>query len=295
MGAALSESLMLASGNYVPSATLTSSPLWGGSLLSAAQDEQLWTFCRLSLLGTPYLQADLGQVREIALFAIIKTNFSFKGRYRVRAANSVAALTGVPLYDSGWVSANPAVSGYGVEIWGEFEWGEVDAVPVLGKFNQNHYHPFTQKTSARYVRVDFEDIGNPFYPDDPYLQFAELWISNAYQPSMNTSYGAEVLPVDETAFKKAPSGVRHYDTRIVRMRTIQFAFELLPKRELMTQLLGPVFMKEGIVGKIIAILEPTQPDTFYYSAVYGNLKDIPASQYSYWVRMATAMEVQEAV
>lgn len=295
MGAALSENILLAGGNYVPAATLTHSPLWGGSLIQSAQDSQLWTFCRISLLGTPYIQADLGQVKEIGLFGLIKTNFSIKGKYRVRVANSVAALTSAPLYDSGWVAANPTISGYGVEPWGEFEWGEADAIPVIGNFNQNHYHPFTEKTSARYVRIDFEDIGNEFYPDDPYLQFADLWVSNSYQPSMNTSYGAEIVQVDKTAYKEAPSGVRHYDTRKVRMRTVQFAFELLPKREVMHQLIGPVYMKEGVTGKVIVILEPTLPETFYYSAVYGNLKDIPPSQFSHWGRMATAMEVLEAV
>lgn len=299
--ATLNENILLSGINFnnTDTALITGGAAAAGLPLSNLLITDMWELARFAATAaaSTYCEIDYLSARPIQLAAILKHNLSQYAKWRVRLASTQAGLTGAPLYDSGWLDAYPANTGFNVLPWGEFSWGDLGIVSTgPAGFVTSSFHPMTEQITARWMRIDIDDADMAAARlDEPYIELARLWAGPIYQPSLNSPYGAEVIPLDLTKKVDAESGVRHYQDKKVRMRAVSAGFNSLPKTELLTKIVGQHFMVGGISSEMICILEPKDPSTFAFSAVHGNLKETPASTYSVWNRMDTSIYVEEAV
>ena len=294
----LNHNILLAANDLIKAATtLTPGLFLGGDYTSASyKSPKMWLFSRF--IGTDpaatYTVEDLGATKEIRLFAVLKHNMGTLGRWRVRAANSEAALTTAPVYDSGWMDAHPYNASFGSDDWGVFDWGTQDVFQAEG-MNRNSYHPAPDVVNARYLRYDFDDSAEIYWRPDNYLQIGRLWASNAYQPSLNMQYGAEIAVEDSTDEVESRNNVRHYSPLKVKVRRLMASFNDLPKTELLRNVFGPLFMQNGKSGELIAILSPMDPEHFVYEAIYGNLTGTEPAKYTFHNRMTSTLSIKESV
>jgi len=234
---------------------------------------------------------DLQKVRTVSLSALLKHNLTYAGTWRIRGYDddpNVAA----PVFDSGIMTIFPPISGYGVLPWGEFAWGgsieEYVATTPLG-FNRHSILPYTDAMLARYIRYDISDPSNNDFPT-----IARCWTSYGYQPSLNVSYGAKIIPIDETEVSSSRSGVRHYG-RIVKRKSLNMTFELLPIKEVLFNIFGPIHLRTGKAGELLALLQPLDAETWFFESVFGNLTETEASEHTFYNRMSTALTIDEAI
>lgn len=294
----LNQNILLAAKDYIAQGTtLTPSLFLSGYPASYYKNARQWEFARF--VGTSaaetYTVEDLGATRAIKLFAVLKHNMGNLGLWRVRAANSVAALTAAPVYDSGWMDAQPYDSSYGVDDWGTFDWGSETGFEFTEGINRNSYHPTPDVVNARYVRYDFNDEAEIYWRTDNYLQMARVWASDGYQPSLNMQYGAEIVLDDTTDEAESRNQVRHYSPLKVKARRLVAQFNDLPKDELLRNVFGPLYMQLGKAGELIAILSPLEPHNFVYEAIYGNLTQTDSGKYTFHDRMTSTLSVKESV
>lgn len=234
---------------------------------------------------------DFQKVRTLSLAALLKHNMTYAGTWRIRGYDADPALNS-PIYDTGLMSIFPPISGYGVLPWGEFQWGgaieEYVEVTPLG-YNRHSLLPLTDPQLVRYVRYDISDPSN----SDP-ITIARAWNSYGYQPTLNVAYGAKIIPIDETEVSDSRSGVRHYG-RIVKRKALYMGFELLPIKEVLFNIFGPIHLRTGKAGDLLAILQPLDPETWFFESVFGNLTETEASEHSFFNRMSTALTIDEGI
>lgn len=234
---------------------------------------------------------DFGKVRTVSLSALLKHNLTYAGTWRIRAYDADPGLN-APIYDSGLMSVFPPISGYGVLPWGEFSWGgaleEYTEVTPLG-YNRHSLIPYTDAMLVRYVRYDISDPSNTDYPT-----IARCWNSYGYQPSANVTYGAKLIPIDETEVSSSRSGVRHYG-RIVKRKSLSVTFDLLPIKEVLFNIFGPIHLRAGKAGELLAILQPLDAETWFFESVFGNLTEVEASEHTFYNRMSTPLTIDEAI
>lgn len=231
---------------------------------------------------------DLGATRGMNLLALLKHNIQYTGKWRAY----LNALITDPLgqeYDSGWVNAIPPQPGFGALAWGQFQWG--DSIPEynLGTYNRHAYLPLPTTVVARYVTLSFDCPSNTAP-----LQFFRFWASLGYQPSVNIMYGADITTIDVTKVVEAASGTRQYGDRVQR-RQLNFGFDMLPRSEMLYNIVGGIYLASGISVPVIAMLEPNDPANFYIEAVYGNLKQLEKAVYGSYGQWNTLVGVEEAV
>ncbi len=294
----LNQNILLAAKDYIKGAvSLTASLFLSNYPSTYYKNAKLWQFSRFvgTAAADTYTVEDLGGEKQIRLFAVIKHNMGNLGMWRVRAANTEANLTAAPTYDSGWMDANPHASEFGSEEWGEFDWGSETNFENTEGVNRNSYHPPTDVVVARFVRYDFDDEAEIAGREDNYLQFARLWASDAFQPSLNMQYGAEIILDDLTSESDSRNQVRHFSPLIVKVRRMVAQFNDLPKNELLRNIFGPLFMQNGKAGELIALLTPMEPHHYIYEAIYGNLTQTDAAKYTFHNRMTSTLSIKESV
>lgn len=240
--------------------------------------------------ASTWFTVDLKKVVSINMVSLLKHNLTYVAKWRVRIYDADPD-TSSAIYDSGLTNVFPAISGYGGLAWGEFFWGgsleEYAEVNPAG-FNRHSFLP-VDTVFGRYVRIDIDDPTNSTLP-----KISRLWISKGYQPSFNISYGSSIEPIDETEVSKTRSGVRKYG-RVVKRKSLNMIFELIPIREMLFNIFGPIGLRTGKANELLVLLNPAEPETWFFESCFGNMPDISAFDYSWWNRMGTVIKVDEAV
>lgn len=294
---ALNSNILLSGIDHIQSATVLSSP--SNTVVNFPyanfQTERMFEFGRFwsSSQSQTWISYDFGSSKGIDLVATLKHNMGQLALWRVRLSNDPTFATTV--YDSGWAYVTPPSTGESGLAWGQFDWGGLSPLSFTSQFNRHAYMPLPDTVSARYIRFDFDDEAEASSRKDSFVQIARLWAGPGYQPTINVDYGAKNTAADRTGEKIARSGARQYDERDVRVRSLQLAFADLPHKELLYNIYGPLFMRNGKRKPLIAILFPQDPETFLMEAVYGNLKDVEAAEHVYWRHMQTSMTIEESV
>lgn len=295
---ALSDNILLAAGNNVDSATIVEPSLFSSSFPgSNMMSDQMWTFAQFatSTAGTHYFELKFEKPVTTRLVAMLKHNAHHLAEWRIRFADTQGNLTVAPLYDSGYVPMTTTTAGMGTLDWGAFDWGDLFPEELISDYNHNTYHALPDDVNALYMRIDIDNTAAYSKDTTAVVKFARMWASPAYQPTVNVGYGAEVIPIDETGFKKAQSGVRHYDTLKVKRRAVRVTFEMLPRQELMRNIFGPFMALGGRSEEVIAMLQPTKPETLVFEVVYGTLGDLNSASHVYWEQMGTTLNIEEQV
>ena len=240
--------------------------------------------------GLTWFTLDLGRMRVINMISLLKHNLSFVGKWRVRIYDD-DPLSNSPIYDSGMMFAYPPISGYGGLPWGEFVWGGsttayADLTP--SGFNKHSYCPI-ETVYGRYVRIDISD---PSHPSGPTITRA--WVSKGYQPTYNVDYGSSLDPIDETEVSKTRSGVRRYG-RITKRRGLSMTFSLVPEKELLFQIFGPISLGAGKATEILALVNPADPETWFFESCFGNQIEVSKSEFNFYGHMGTTLQLDESV
>jgi hypothetical protein len=72
-------------------------------------------------------------------------------------------------------------------------------------------------------------------------------------------------------------------------------FDLVPRKELLYNIFGPISMSAGIASEILVLLFPNEPETWFFESCFGNIPDVEKSEYSFYGHMSTSITVEEAV
>lgn len=124
---------------------------------------------------TSFVEVDLTAVSAFNLVSLIHTNAAISDTWRVRTANSQAALTSAPTHDSGTLTINDKHATASVFYW------------ISGGLNN------------QWVRVDISTAASPF-------RAGRLYIADALQPSVNYQYGVADGYDDDAQIDKTDGG-----------------------------------------------------------------------------------------
>lgn len=233
---------------------------------------------------------DLGKIRGINVVSILKHNLTYVATWRVRIYQDDPDSNS-PIFDSGFVPVFPYIDQYGLKEWGEFLWGgniSMFAEVTPSGYNLHSFMPIDTKF-GRYIRIDLLDMTNTAP-----LSVGRFWASRGYQPSLNISYGSHIQPIDKTEVSEMVSGVRQYGRNIKR-KSLFMIFEMLPSKELLFNIFGPISLDTGRSKEMLVLLFPMKPETWFFESVFGNMTEVDKSDYVYFNRMGTTINVEEAV
>jgi len=287
----LTANILLGYNDYVHNGSIhdTSCPFAAGApavnMLTEDLDKPV-IFAPTAAEPTMSFVIDLGAAKPTDLIALIKHNINYTGKWRVQLNFDIADPVGQE-YDSGWLTVIPPQPGFGVLTWGQFLWGGAIPEYNLGKYNRHAYLPLPNTVVIRYITVTIDAPSNTAP-----VKFYRLWASIGYQPSVNVQYGAEIVPIDETKVQKMSAGNRIYGDAVQR-RQVNAGFDMLPRTEMLYNIVGALYLASGVKSPVICMLEPADPANYYVEAVYGNLTQIDKAVYSSWLMFSTTFAVEE--
>lgn len=147
--------------------------------LQSVQPGDRW---RATDLSNAWLQIDLGAAAAVRMIWLGYTNASASALWRVRAANTLADLTGSPAYDSGWIAHR---------VGNTADWERTHAFLWL-----------TVAIAHPHWRIDIDDEDNP----DGWYEAGRLYLADPWQPSRNRRYGAADGYADDSSAERARGG-----------------------------------------------------------------------------------------
>jgi len=150
--------------------------------------------------GTPYLVIDLGAVSDFNLIALLATNLGTSDTMRVRTADTEGALTGGPTWDSTALTQSYVGAEGHVFIW-----------RPAGETN-------------RWIRIDLATASDPMY-------CGRLYIADAYQPSINYTYGNNEDGYADESLLDLTDGGNMIPTSGANRQVFSFALKMLTEAE----------------------------------------------------------------
>ncbi len=199
----------------------------------------------LALASTQFAVA-LDAPRPVRILAWCKDNLSTFAKYRVTAANveDFSAL----VYDSGWLDRWTSVYTDEVLMWEDvnFWWGKMPEEDRAA-YPANLIHVFPATSTALHYRLEVDDALNP----DGYVQGARLFLSPAWSPRNNYSYGAGLGYEPNTRVSRTPGGVEYFDPQPGR-RTFEFRLDWLSQDEALAKALD-MQIRAGRDGEVLVI------------------------------------------
>ena len=173
----------------------------------------------------------LPSFKNISVVALAAHNMTTSATWRVRVYADVAQTE--LLHDSGDVFVWPSVYTQDQLEW-EFDnfWTGTPAEDELGLFTPLAVHFLPDTVIARSVRVDIADASNPA----TYIEIGRLFVSEAWQPSVNMSFGSEYGNRDETQMDRALDGTKYWDQKTPE-RFFKCALNFLPPEEAFNRIL----------------------------------------------------------
>ena len=204
---------------------------------------------RTSGLSNIYWELDLGSAQAIDLVFLAAPNASASAQWQIRGATSQANLTAAPGYNSALIDMTPAKNV-------PASWKTRPAVLFFGP------------ETYRYWRVDVSDGSNP----DGQGDYGRLYLSKAWQASLNMEYGFNMGWIDPSKVARAIDGTPYIDTR-PRRREFNLEFTDLPR----TEILANPFTTDrtlGIAGDHLLVLDPDLMATMPEYVVYGRMAEL---------------------
>lgn len=224
---------LIAYQNRVDSATLTGGSWASGLPLSNLKDRILSRVARSTdaLAASTSFNTTLDKGRTISVVALCRHTLSESATWRIRAYND-AGLTEL-LYDSTVVDIWPSVADSLQLEWSDDNfWSGKPSAEDLEDYYWNAIHVLTAPVNAQYWKFDLVDTGNPA----GYIEIGRLFMSEAWIPVLNMSYGASLGYTSRTDVEEAWDGTEYFDYR-APYRTAQFSLDNMLTDEAMTRAL----------------------------------------------------------
>lgn len=238
---------------------------WVSTLpLANLANKQPTKYARSTDLDKANTQFDLdcGSELPISFISLRRHNLSQNGKWQIRLSNESDFST--LEYDSGWVDIWPAVSAFGIGLWGEFQWGGKLPESEVSTYGIASYDVFGTAIRARYLRIELDDTGN----DDGYLQAGVLFVGPGWTPSINMSYGWTIEQIDNSTITRSRGGQSYVNQQPI-IRRLVVSFDYLPEAEIY----GNIFeiARKGRSLPVIAMPDPDNTDQLHRQVVYGHL------------------------
>ncbi|RQR37855.1 hypothetical protein [Burkholderia sp. Bp9142] len=279
--------------------------------LSNLQDRRLSRVARsaTALKEATRFDVDLGVPRKVSLFAIVRHNLGLNARYRIRVAQDSAfqnviydsaALPGEPS-----VSANFALQQYSVQgrIWSPV-WPRLFNTASLDWEDPNWWdgrlpeedrkgYPglvlsvLHEPVFGRYVRFEFLDEGNV----DGYVELGRLFVSQAWTPKNNVTYGAGVGWEFDTTMDRAIDGTAYFDRKTGR-RVQTLSLDWLSRDEAF----GNVFEMQraaGIDKEMLFVWDRDDPVNLIRRSFLGRQRKVNPLMLPFLDNYTNAFEIEE--
>jgi hypothetical protein len=183
-----------------PAVTLTATGTVTGFPVTNLVDDHLATVWRMTQIGTPTIDFDLGIERPIGavgLFGLTHTSLDW------RVTLSTVAPGGTDVLDTGTVDAD-LKPGYRQTLL-------CPEVPVM----------------ARYGRITLSNFTTPQFV---FPEAGSLWVGDLWRPSRNFRYGDAPMWVDPSEISRSRGGQVYVDVRD-KYRTLELEFEAIARDE----------------------------------------------------------------
>lgn len=215
--------------------------------------------------GATRADLDFGSARPVRFVALVRHNLTQAGRWRLRLAADPGFSESI--HDSGWAAIWPAVTPFGVGVWGEFHWGGRLSAEEAATYGIAAIHVLPVPVIARYLRLELSDPDHP----DGYLQAGRLVAGPAWQPRVNLQYGWSIEQVDESRTVRSRGGQSYVDVQ-PKFRRLRFAFDYLERDEVFGQAYEIERLK-GVGGDLMVMVDPDDVQHRHRHTVYGVLAE----------------------
>ncbi|GHD42220.1 hypothetical protein GCM10017083_06970 [Thalassobaculum fulvum] len=259
--------LLIAYRNHADQAVF-SGGAWTAELPAANLADRQPSRVARTLTSTPddtVADLDFGGARPVRFVALVRHNLTQAGRWRLRLAADPAFAE--PIHDSGWTAIWPAVTPFGVGVWGEFHWGGRLSAEEAATYGIAAIHVLPVPAIARYLRLELADPGHP----DGYLQAGRLVAGPAWQPRVNLQYGWSIEQVDDSRTVRSRGGQSYVDVQ-PKFRRLRFAFDYLERDEVFGQAYELERLK-GVGGDLMVMVDPDDLQHRHRHTVYGVLAE----------------------
>jgi len=270
--------------------------LTGGAWSSAAPLDNLKTRYSYeparsidTALASTQLDAALDAVRSVRFVALLRHNLSVFARYRLRASDAPGDYS-APLYDSGWQEAWPSMLPFGNVDWGDSGWwGGKPAPEDVAGYPTILLDALPAAVRARYWRLELNDTSNAA----GYLQAARLWISGAWQPNYNHSYGATLGWEDASRVESALDSTEYFDER-AKTRVLKIGLNYLSTDEAYSRYLE-MTRQLGTTREMLVVPDADDTTNRIRRSFVGRLRQLSAVESFAYRLFKGAIEIKETV
>jgi hypothetical protein len=238
--------------------TVTGGTTAAGLGVGNLQDPQPGHFARFTNLSSAYVEVNLGAAASINFAGLLYGSWRSSATAQVRGASSQANLTAAPSYDSGSISATTGTQ----------------------RMEKHHLLHSFASSSNQWWRIDISDVGNP----DNWIEAGVLVIAFAWQVSMNPSYGASPLGVEDTGIVDEAIGGQLWPLERPKRRVSQFTLDHMTKTEMYDNAF-PLGWDRGLTKPIVVVPDLDDAPQVQRETIYGlmsALSPMVNSDYGVW-------------
>lgn len=283
------QSMLIAFRNYVDDGSLSGGAWTAGLPRANLATRQPSMLARTNSVVADDTQVtlDIGEARPVAFVGLLRHNLSQSGQWRITVSDDPSFAT--LKHDSGMVDIWPAITPFGIGLWGEFQWGGKLDPLLVGTYGIDGFHVLPASVRGRYVRIELSDTANAA----GYLEAGRLVVAPAWQPSVNLQYGWSIEQVDDSRSVKSRGGQTYVDQR-PKYRRLTFTLDHLEADEMF----GNAYELERLKGKggdVLVVLDPEDSKHRHRHSVYGLLAQTTPVSNAYAGRFAKEFVVEELI
>lgn len=274
--------------NRADSATLTGGSWTAGMPLSNLQDRLLSRLARSTNddPASTTFTLTLDRFRTVSVVALCRHNMSSQATWRIRAFAD-SGLTD-QLYDSGAVNVWQAMYDSSQLEWQDDNfWSGLPSAEDLAGYYWNAIHVLPEAKSARYWKLDISDASNPA----GYVEIGRLFLSEAWVPTLNMSYGASLGYTSRTEVEEAWDGTEYFDVK-APYRVAQFRLENLSQQEAMFRALD-MQRVASIDKEVLFVWDPDDTQHLIRRSFLGRLRELSPLEQPYYEAHQTSFVVKE--
>ena len=144
-----------------------------------------------------------------------------------------------------------------------------------------------ERTSARYWRIDINDLGNTA----GYIEIGRAFFADSWQPIRNISNGCELAWNSRTAVEEAAGGAEYFDQR-QPYRTFRGSLDWLDQDE---ALMGAMELQRrmDVWGEVLFLLDPANMTYRRQQSFLARLRELTPLEYPYYNAHRMAVHLKE--
>ncbi|MEE7442665.1 hypothetical protein MOR12E_28840 [Methylobacterium oryzae] len=224
--------------------------------------------------------ADLGAAKAINLIALLGHNGSSRSYARIRGASTEAGLTGTPGYDSGNLPFRSHQTGY------DAAWAAGVTNEQYGALATNHFIRFlTAAQTWRFWRIDITD------PLASFIDVGRLYLSSAFQPQSNMSYGLQEGIGDPSRVGITKAG-RISSRENPKRRYAELGLDFLSETEARDGLFD-IEWAQGVTRDVLLIPDPDAGAYLQKRTIYGRMSQLNPALSTYFGIYEKTLRIEE--